>query len=414
MSQLINWKETYNILSFFNINVPKLEPELRQTDIEDIEISGCDLFVDLYQHFSNIDIKPKTRIFRIYADVVQLSKTLTISLLNESGAILIVARRIEIGSKCQIVINCKKFIRIIIYAIEMTSELEIITNNDSYKLEIKDSKNVGKLLTIHNDKSPEYKDIYTFDNIILKNKSFFKILRYSLNIAIALFYEKPGITRSILSWIIRITRKSECEETKELYYYALTIFTKFNIIDKRKADNIQFVPPLDMHIYKKRIDKYMKSAKDYEEKFTKVLNDEQQTEVLYASLMDRNDKAEMHEDLNNDRKIRYESACELMKKIESELQERRKYTESTFHELEKGIINWLIQQRHDAQKKLLVAVIELSLSVGKIVIQPGGVFSFVETIEKVTHSFQEALAYIDLEKLIKLTEDADMKEKIDQ
>ncbi|CAG8831138.1 15886_t:CDS:2, partial [Cetraspora pellucida] len=279
------------------------------------------------------------------------------------GAILIVARRIEIGSKCQIVINYKKFIRIIIYAIEMTSELEIIANNVSYKLKIKDSKNVGKLLTIHNHKSPEYKDIYTFDNIILKNESFFKILRYSLNIAIALFYEKPGITRSILSWTIRITRKSECEETKELYYYALTIFTKLNVIDKRKADNIQF-----------------------------FLNDEQQTELLYASLMNRNDKAEMHEDLNNDRKIRYESACELMKKIESELQicihERRKYTESTFRELEKGIINWLIQQRHDAQKNLIVAVIESSLSVGKIVIQP--------------------------EKLIKLTEDADMKEKIDQ
>ncbi|CAG8786864.1 11806_t:CDS:1, partial [Racocetra fulgida] len=115
-------------------------------------ISGCDLFVDLNKYFSNLDIKPETRIFRIYADVIQLSNILEIPLLNDGGAILIVARRIEIEPKCKIIVNYKKSFRIVIYSIEMTSELEIIANNDSYKFEIKDSKNVGKLLTICNGK----------------------------------------------------------------------------------------------------------------------------------------------------------------------------------------------------------------------------------------------------------------------
>ncbi|CAG8830103.1 7505_t:CDS:2, partial [Racocetra persica] len=239
MSKSNNWKETYdNVLSVFN--VPELKSELRQTKIGDIEISSYDLFVDLNKYFSNLDIKPETRIFRIYADVVQLSNTLEIPLLNDGGAILIVARRIEIKPKCKIIVNYKKSFRIVIYTIEMTSELEIIANNDSYKFEIKDSKNVGKILTICNGKSPEYKDIRIFDNIILKNNTFLKILQYTLNIAIALFYDNLGITRPILSWIIRITRQSEREETKELYYYALTILTKLNTIDNRKENNIKF------------------------------------------------------------------------------------------------------------------------------------------------------------------------------
>ncbi|CAG8568289.1 3554_t:CDS:2, partial [Dentiscutata heterogama] len=348
----------------------------------------------------------------------KLSNTLEFPLLNDSGAILIVARRIEIEPKCKIIVNYKKFFRIVIYSIEMTSELEIIANNSSYKFEIKDQKNVGKLLNIYNDKTPEYKDKHTFDNIILKNNSFFKMLKYSLNIAIALFYDNPGITRSILSWIVRITRKSELEEIKELYYNALTILTKLNTIDKRTENNIQFVPPFDKRIYKERIDEYMKFAKDYEEKFAQVLNDdEQKTESLYVSLMDSSDKAKMYEDLNEKRKTRYNSACELMEKIEIELQRRRENVKSAFNELEKGIENWKEEQKIEAQKKLVIAAVDLSLSVAKIVVQPGGIISFVETIKKVTNSVQEALTSIDIEKieeLYKITTDTDVKENFDK
>lgn len=372
------------------------------------------MVVDLYEHLSKPNINPKARIFRLYGDVVQLSNTLEISPLNGSGAILIVTRRIEIGPKCQIIINYKKFFRIIIYAAEITSGFEIIANNVSYKIEINNSKNVGKLLTVYDGKSPEYEDIHTFDNIILKNDSFFKILRYSLNIAITLFYDDPRITRSILSWIVRITRESEREETRDLYYHALTIFTKLNTTDEKKKNNIQFVPLLDMHIYKERIGEYMKFVKRYEEECKQILNDEQKIEMLSASLMDRSDSAKMYKDLNEGRKLRYESACELMKKIESELHEKRKYAESAFHGFKDGIKNWLDQQKYEAQKKLVIAIIELSLGIGKIVVQPGGVFSFVETIKKVADSFQEALDGVDLEKILEIAADSDVKEKLDQ
>ncbi|CAG8666538.1 2974_t:CDS:2 [Cetraspora pellucida] len=394
-----NWKETYDkVLSFFK--VPELKPELQQTKIGDIEISSCDLFVDLNKYFSNLDIKPETRIFRIYADVVQLPNTLEIPLLNDGGAILIVARRIEIEPKCKIIVNYKKSFRIVIYTIEMTSELEINANNDSYKFEIKDSKNVGKILTLCNGKSSEYKDIPIFDNIILKNNAFLKVLQYSLNIAISLFYDNPGITRPILSWIIRITRQSEREETKELYYYALTILTKLNIIDKRKENNIKFVPPLDKRIYKERIDEYMKFAKDYEEKFAQFLNDrEQKAETLYASLMNSSDKAKMYEHLNEERKTRHDSACNLMKNFENELQacihRKRENVKSAFNELEKGIENWKEEQKIEAQKKLIIAAVDLSLSVTKIVLQPASIWKKIE-------------------ELYKLATDADVKENFDK
>lgn len=397
-----------------------LKPELQLTDAE---IINYDLIVDLNKLFSNPEIKPNARIFRIYGNIIQLSNDLTIPPLNGSGVILIAARRIEIKPGCQIIVNYKKTFRIVIYAKEMTSELEIIVknqlnNNDSSKFvinESKDDKYIGKLLTIRDGKNPEYKDIYIYDNNILKNHSFLKILRYSLLIASVLFYDEPEITRSILSWIVRITR--EFEEAKELYYHGLTILTQFNTVDSRKKDKFQFIPPLDMNIYKNQIDMLMEFIKYYEEKYKQVLGDELKKEKLDISLADCSDLVEMYERLNDSKKKQYESAQALTKKIESELKEKQNKAKSAFDKLEDGIKGWLDEQRHEAQKKLVIAFIELSISVGKIVVQPGGIFSFVETIYKVTNSVQEALAGVDVEKIMELyeiTTDADVKEKLGQ
>ncbi|CAG8661948.1 15888_t:CDS:2, partial [Cetraspora pellucida] len=127
-----------------------------------------------------------------------------------------------------------------------------------------------------------------------------------------------------------------------------------------------------MHIYKKRIDKYMKSAKDYEEKFAQFLNDrEQKAETLYASLIDISDKAKI-----------------------------------AFNEFEKGIENWKEKQKSETQEKLIIATVDLSLSVAKIVLQPG-----------VTSLVQEALTSVNMEKIEELynvTTDADVKENFDK
>ncbi|CAG8662105.1 19940_t:CDS:2 [Gigaspora margarita] len=160
-------------------------------------------------------------------------------------------------------------------------------------------------------------------------------------------------------------KTSELEEAKELYYYALTILKKFNTIEKRKENNIKFVSPLD------------------------------KSETLYASLMDSSDRAKMYEHLNEKLKTRYDSACDLMKKIENELQRRRENVKSTFNELEKGIENWKEEQKIEAQKKLIIATVDLSFSVAKIVVQP----------------VQETLTSVDIENIEKLY---DVKENFDK
>ncbi|CAG8825042.1 5032_t:CDS:2, partial [Cetraspora pellucida] len=321
-SQRNNLKKTYeDLLKVFK--TPSLKPELQLTIVE---IFNCDLIVNLNDLFSNHNINPKARIFRIYGNIIQLSSTLTIPPLNGSGIILIVARRIEIKPGCQIIVNYKKSFRIVIYAKEITSKLEVIATNqlknESNLLKFdanisKDNKNVGKSLTIRDDKSLEDKDLYNFDNVVLKKHSFLKMLRYSLLIASVLFYDEPEITRSILSWIVRITKESK--EAKELCYHGLTISIQLNTVD-RKKDKFQFVPPLDMNIYKKQIDMLMEFTKYYEEKYKQLLDNELKKEKLDVSLADHCDQVEMYENLNDMKKKRYESAQTLTKKIESVLQ----------------------------------------------------------------------------------------------
>ncbi|CAG8804477.1 10525_t:CDS:1, partial [Gigaspora rosea] len=113
-------------------------------------VINYDLIVDLNKLFSNPDIKPNAQIFRIYGNIIKLSSDLTIPPLNGSGVILIAARRIEIKPGCQIIVNCKKTFRIVIYAKEMTSELEIIAknqlkNDDSSKFVINFFENISLL-----------------------------------------------------------------------------------------------------------------------------------------------------------------------------------------------------------------------------------------------------------------------------
>ncbi|CAG8559719.1 13871_t:CDS:2 [Cetraspora pellucida] len=408
-SQWNNLKETYDdLLRIFK--VPPLKTELQRTNVE---IFNCGLVVDLNKLFS--DINPKVQIFRIYGDIVRLSNTLEIPPLNGRSVILIAARRIEIEPRCKIIVNYKKSFRIVIYTLEITSELEIIAKNQQKNNTclLKDIENIGKLYTAPYDEVP--KDICIFDNSILKNHSFLKMLRYSLLIASVLFCDKLEIARSILSWIVRITRESE--ESKELYDYGLTMFTQHNSKDKGKEKNIQFVPKLDMGIYKDRINELVKFAKYHEERYMQILNDQEEIEMLDVSLADRSDMVEMYEILNDKKKSRRESAHTVMKYIENELRRRQENIKSAFNELEKGIKNWIEEQQSEAQKKLFIAVIELSLSVGKIVVQPGGIFSFVDTIKKVTDLVQEALAGVDVEQigeLYKIATDADMKEKFNQ
>ncbi|CAG8522352.1 1316_t:CDS:2 [Racocetra fulgida] len=411
MSQSNNWKEIYNsVLSVFN--APELKTELRLTDIKDIEISGCNLFFDLYEHFSNLNITPKTRILRIYADVVQLANTLEITSLNGGGAILIVARRIEIVPKCQLIINYNKSFRIIIYAQEMTSELEIVAKNqlnnnvNTFKFDIDDSKDnkiVGKSLNIFSDKSPEYKDLYIFDIVILKNYLFLKLLRYSLLIANILFYDEPTITRSILSWIYKITElqsgisEEESYQTiSELYHKALSMLVQLDTYEERRKNKFSFIPLLDKQFYKTGVDEFMKYVKFYENKYMQVLKkkdeiDEKRTESELL-LENSNDKTALYEHLEKIEYQRHVSASNLLEKMENEL---------TYFKV--GIEQWKLQKIHDAQIEMLKAVINLAVRVVNI----------IEAIEKTSISVQDALNAADKVKEF-VNDNKDISEKIEE
>ncbi|CAG8810374.1 8589_t:CDS:2, partial [Racocetra persica] len=339
-SQLINkfanddfnngvYKETlraYATTTHIQLDNYTIKVEFLETGINNIY--NCDLIVDLNELFSNPNIKPKARIFRIYGNIIQLSSTLTIPPLNGSGVILIAARRIEVKPGCQIIVNYKKSFRIIIYAKEMTSELEVIAinqlKNESNLLKFdvnisKDNKTVGKSLTIRDDKSLENKDLYIFDNIILKNHLFLKILRYSLFIASILFYDEPEITRSILSWICKITES----QSSELYHHALSMLVQLDISEERRKNEISFIPLLDKEFYKKGIDEFMNSVEYYETKYMQFLNKRdavtQEKTESKVSLENYNDKTALNTHLEDIEYKRYDSASKLMKKIEDEL-----------------------------------------------------------------------------------------------
>ncbi|CAG8811522.1 16374_t:CDS:2, partial [Racocetra persica] len=160
---------------------------------------------------------------------------------------------------------------------EMLSEL-IIKNEDKNPLTFKiNSPNIGGLISLH---SGEFKDIPDFACIILQKKPFSKILRFSLQIAVALFYDNRKVTRSILTWIIKINEQlkdkeeKEFEMTKKLYYRALRMLDHLNAFIEREKSEFIFVPRLNMENYKNQICKLMKIAKGYENEYKDVLKHE--------------------------------------------------------------------------------------------------------------------------------------------
>ncbi|CAG8827769.1 6688_t:CDS:2, partial [Gigaspora margarita] len=300
-------------------------------------------------------------------DVIQLSSNLKISPFTENGVMLIVARRFEIGEGCHISIDYKKFFRIVVYTMEMPHELKIITRDQTIPFII-DNSNIGKCLTLCDEEGQRDEDIDTFDSAILKKDSFFKIIQFSLQIATALFYEesKTEIVESILSWIIKLT-KSQFKQYTELYYQALSIFTQLKISKKRRESKASFVLLLNKEIYKDRIKNFLRFAISYEDKYNNVLVENYTHEIkkkeFETLLKDCNDMTRMHKHLKGIEETRYNSSLKLRKNEENKLRNKI----------------------HDVKEKLE------TVGVGKIVVQPGGIVSFIETIEKISSSINDAL-----------------------
>ncbi|CAG8571822.1 21987_t:CDS:2, partial [Gigaspora rosea] len=241
-----DWKTLYNnILNFFEI---PFEPELQQSSVQFLK---SDLVIDLCEIFKN---HIKTRIIRIFSDVIQLSNDLEISTLEGDCIILIVARRVEIKPRCLNV--CMKSTNII-------------------KLFKVNSQDIGGSLSLHKG---EFSNIKIFDTKILQKEPFNKILQFSLQIACALFYDEPKVAQSIFIWIDKITKHSQSKEAK---------------------DQRSFVPLLDKKQFYERIREFMMTAEAYEKSYTKVLNNKNtnkmEIERLELLLSNCNNLTKSHE-----------------------------------------------------------------------------------------------------------------------
>ncbi|RIB01529.1 hypothetical protein C2G38_990092 [Gigaspora rosea] len=208
--------------------------------------------------------------------------------------------------------------------------------------------------------------------------------------------------------------------TKKLYYRALLILEHLDVFIKRKESEFTLVPRLDKKDYKDHINQLMGFTKDYENEYKDVLKHEhmnkQKIGELNDKLLNHKDKTKMHKLLKEKEKKQFELAHNLMKETENVLQEKRKYTANALEELKEGIDDWLKEQKHAAQKELFLAILDLSLSVGKVALQPGGVFNFVNSIEKVFKSVEDVIKNINIENIkafVNITNEEDIRKDLD-
>ncbi|KAF0499970.1 hypothetical protein F8M41_020350 [Gigaspora margarita] len=375
-----DWKNN-NILTFFEI---PFEPELQQSSLQFLK---SDLVVDLCEIFKT---HIRARIIRIFSDVIQLSKDFEISTLEGDSIILIVARRVEIKPGCKIIVNNeKKFsFKLVIYTMDMPTGLNVsMKSSNIIKLFKVNSQYIGGSLSLHKG---EFINIKIFDTKILQKEPFNKILQFSLQIACALFYDEPEVARSIFTWIDKITKHSQSKEAKELYHHGLTMLEQYKLLNERKETKNQrsFVPLLDKKQFYKRIRKFMKTAESYKKSYTKVLNNKNnnkmEIEKLESMLSNCNYLTKSHEIFEKEENGRFKSATEILETTKNILEKSKDEIKSRRLEFSEEIEVWKDKMKSETKKELVIAIIEMSLCVGMIIIQPHGIIDLIETAKKVS------------------------------
>ncbi|CAG8493578.1 369_t:CDS:2 [Racocetra fulgida] len=365
----------------------------------------------------------KANIIRIYGDVVQLSENLIIQDSDDFDVVLIVARRIEVNTGSQIVVNRKKNepFRLVVYAMEIPLDLNVelksayntVTNKI---LSNHNCKHIGGTLLMRNGQFKDIRYFEKFDDKIFQREPFNIMLQFSLQIACALFFDEPEITKSILTWIIEIKSQSQSAMIKELYHHGLASFELFNLFKGRMdiKDQVRFIPLLDKKQYWKYIKTFMKTAKSYEIEYMALLESRDinkiEKERLEMLLSDCNDAIQtfLHfEDEGNDL---YKSAFEVMKKAERDLEKRQEDVSNARIALEKGINDWKNQKQHDARMQIVTAIFELSLTIGKIVIQPTSIANLGEIVKNVSNSVQNIFKDASIKKIIEIYGSEDVKQ----
>ncbi|CAG8501008.1 8178_t:CDS:2, partial [Cetraspora pellucida] len=369
------------------------------------------------------------------------SHNLEIKLTKNHTVILIVARRFEVKQGYQISINFEEgmHFELLIYTKYMPELFAKIEKKDDkqYQLliytasepiskhEEKDlqihkinSSKIGGLISLHSEKSKEkpildFKEIPNFDSIILQRKSFIKILRFSLQIAVALSYndtdttyndtyDSTNVTQSILKWITDICEKmkdkpeNEFEMTKKLYNNAVTMQKQLKTRNDKENSNFNFVPHLKMKDYKDQMYKLWQFAESYEKRYYEIMKsesiDKQRLEELNDRLLNHKDTAEMHTFLKEAENKKLESAENLKKKTEENLQ-------VSFEKLGTGIDTWLKEQKDSAKKELFFAVVDLSLCIVNVVMSPGNITNAVNTAKGAIDAAKNVISDMNMKEI---------------
>ncbi|CAG8802371.1 12462_t:CDS:1, partial [Racocetra fulgida] len=197
------------------------------------------------------------------------------------------------------------------------------------------------------------------DKVIFKRDPFIKLLRFSLQIAIALLYDNPNVTESILTWIKDITKQfvpngnkentktiydlliprnqledkkentttSQLEDKKENEFeMAIRLYDDANYISEQKykkdnkENNTIFVPYLKMKDYKDQIRQLRELAEHYENRCSEIMSfdriDKQKIEELKDNLESQNDIIELHQFIKENKQRDADSAQSLKEETE--------------------------------------------------------------------------------------------------
>ncbi|CAG8736186.1 1302_t:CDS:2, partial [Gigaspora rosea] len=205
--------------------------------------------------------------------------------------------------------------------------------------------NIGGLISLH---SGEFMDISIFD-----------------------------ITRSILTWIVKISEQlkdreeKEFEMVKKLYHHASRMLEQLNAFIEREESEFTLVPQFDMETYEEHFNCLMKFAEDYEKQYKDILKqehiDKQKIENLKNKLLDHKDMTEVHKYLEEVENKQFELSQNVRKEIGRKL-------------------------------------------------QPGSVLNFVDTIKKVSESVQNVLMTMDIKRikdLANITKDENVKHDLE-
>lgn len=277
-----NWAAFYQDL-LAHVQIPATTREdfgRTQVNIRNLLVNVNDIYAKIRQQGLN------PRIIAIYADIATLSNDIE-PLIHETG-LLLVARRIEVKQKTGILLDYRRsqIGKLVIYAHEIIGNLQAkaITASDhgsqATLFDLSSLNSLGAVVS-YRDKAPSMTSLDTFDDSGLELGSPLRLSLTSIfQVATAVNYSHPDITRSMLAWIASATKGSKA--ALDLYLQSSALLAQLNTANSA----VTFVPYLDKDVYSEVANSFLQAAKAYQEQYERFSDRK-------ASLQDRKASANL-------------------------------------------------------------------------------------------------------------------------